>query len=84
MIAGIDGCDLVEHWLVAQPKICVPTIVLHGEASGIQPPQSSERHDRVFGGPYQRRVLPRVGHNLPQAAPQAFADAVLALLGSTG
>ena len=33
----------------------------------------------LFTGPYQRRVLPKIGHNPPQEAPQAVADAVLEL-----
>jgi pimeloyl-ACP methyl ester carboxylesterase len=37
-------------------------------------------HGRYFTGPFERRVLPRVGHNPPQEAPQAVADAVIALL----
>jgi hypothetical protein len=39
----------------------------------------SERHARFFTGSYERRVIPLVGHNLPQEAPQAFAEAVLAV-----
>ena len=37
-------------------------------------------HARYFSGPYERRVIPRVGHNLPQEAPAEFAEAVLAVL----
>jgi pimeloyl-ACP methyl ester carboxylesterase len=76
---GDPALEAIEQRLAAQPAITVPTIVLHGEASGIQPPESSEKHGRFFTGPYQRRVLPRIGHNLPQEAPQAVADAVLEL-----
>jgi pimeloyl-ACP methyl ester carboxylesterase len=47
------------------------------------PAQASERHDAFFTGPYERRVLPRVGHNPPKEAPQAFADAVLQLIRAT-
>ncbi|MDT9646675.1 alpha/beta hydrolase, partial [Pseudomonas sp. JV245A] len=35
----------------------------------------------LFSGPYQRRILPGIGHNLPQEAPQATLDALLELLG---
>ena len=40
----------------------------------------SERHQRYFTGSYERRVLPGIGHNIPQEAPRDFAEAVLALL----
>ena len=44
------------------------------------PAAGSLRHRALFTGPYERRVLDGVGHNLPQEAPAAFADAVLALV----
>jgi pimeloyl-ACP methyl ester carboxylesterase len=70
----------IEQRLAAQPPIPVPTIVLHGEADGIAPPQSSESHARHFTGPYQRRSIPRAGHSVPQDAPRATAAAVLELV----
>jgi hypothetical protein len=39
-------------------------------------------HAKHFTGPYQRRTLPRVGHNVPQEAPREIADAVLGLVGN--
>jgi pimeloyl-ACP methyl ester carboxylesterase len=80
--AGDPALEPVEQRLAAQPAIPVPSIVLHGASSGIQPPAGSEAHARLFAGPYQRRVLPKIGHNLPQEAPQAVADAVLELAGA--
>jgi pimeloyl-ACP methyl ester carboxylesterase len=77
--AGDPALEPIEQRLAAQPAIPVPTIVLHGASSGIQPPAGSETHARQFAGPYQRRVLPKIGHNLPQEAPQVVADAVLEL-----
>jgi pimeloyl-ACP methyl ester carboxylesterase len=77
---GDPALEPIERQLAAQPKITVPTIVLHGDDSGISPAEASEKHAAFFTGPYQRRVLPRIGHNLPQEAPQAFADAVLELV----
>jgi pimeloyl-ACP methyl ester carboxylesterase len=77
--AGDPALEPVEQRLAAQPAITVPAIVLHGASSGIQPPAGSEVHARLFAGPYQRRVLPKIGHNLPQEAPLAVADAVLEL-----
>jgi pimeloyl-ACP methyl ester carboxylesterase len=81
--AGDPALEPIEQKLAARPKIIVPTIALQGEADGIMPPQGSEMHAAFFSGPYQRRVLPRVGHNPPQESPQWFADAVLELLGNT-
>jgi pimeloyl-ACP methyl ester carboxylesterase len=80
--AGDPALEPIERRLAAQPAITVPTIVLHGASSGIQPPEASAKHTQFFAGPYQRRVLPKIGHNLPQEAPQAVADAVLELAGA--
>jgi pimeloyl-ACP methyl ester carboxylesterase len=77
--AGDPALEPIEQRLAAQPAIAVPSIVLHGASSGIQPPAGSEAHARLFTGPYQRRVLPKIGHNLPQEAPQLVANAVLEL-----
>ena len=80
--AGDPALEPIEQRLAAQPAIAVPTIVLHGASSGIQPPAGSEAHARLFAGPYQRHVLPKIGHNLPQEAPLVVADAVLELAGA--
>jgi pimeloyl-ACP methyl ester carboxylesterase len=77
---GDPAVESIEQLLAAQPKISVPTIVLHGEASGVGPPGQSERHARFFSGPYQRRVIPVAGHYLPAEAPREFAGALLELL----
>jgi pimeloyl-ACP methyl ester carboxylesterase len=71
----------IERRLKARPKISAPTIVLCGETDGVIPAGDSATHERFFTGPYQRRVLPRAGHNLPQEQPRIFADAVLELMG---
>jgi pimeloyl-ACP methyl ester carboxylesterase len=69
----------IEARLAALPKIGVPTIVIHGAVDEVNPVQKSEGHHRYFTGPYERRVFDAVGHNPPQEAPAAFADAVIAL-----
>jgi pimeloyl-ACP methyl ester carboxylesterase len=81
--AGDPALEPIEQRLAAQPKIAVPTIVLHGEADGIQPPAASDSHSRLFTGPYERRVLPKIGHNPPQEAPKVFAEAILQLMRAT-
>jgi len=78
--AGDPALEEIEVLLAAQPKIAVPTIALQGDADGVHPPEASAKHAAYFSGPYQRRVLPRIGHNPPQEAPQAFAEAILKLI----
>jgi len=80
---GDPSLEAIEQRLAAKPRISVPTIVLHGDGSGLSPPESSLKHAASFTGPYQRRVIPTAGHNLPQEASNAFADAVLELVRAT-
>jgi pimeloyl-ACP methyl ester carboxylesterase len=81
--AGDPALEPIERRLAAQPTIPVPTIALHGEANGVGPPAMSERHARFFTGPYQRRVIPRAGHNLPQEVPSVVTEAALELIRAT-
>jgi pimeloyl-ACP methyl ester carboxylesterase len=80
---GDPAYEEFERRLAAQPAIAVPTIALQGEADGVQPPAAFGGQDRRFTGPFERRVLARVGHNPPQEAPREFADAILALIAAT-
>ena len=80
LVAGDPALEATEERLSALPAITVPTVVVHGSDNGVLPSSVSERHERYFSGPYQRRVIRRAGHNLPQEAPQAFAAAVISLL----
>ena len=70
----------IEAELAKTPKITVPTINLHGEADGVGPAAGSARHDRFFAGPYERRLIPRVGHNVPQEAPAETVAAIRDLM----
>jgi pimeloyl-ACP methyl ester carboxylesterase len=79
-VAGDPTLEEIERQLAQKPKITVPTIALQGDADGVLPPEVSERHAGFFTGPYQRRVLPRIGHNPPQEDPQTFDAAVLELM----
>jgi pimeloyl-ACP methyl ester carboxylesterase len=76
---GDPALEPIELKLAARPKIAVPTIALQGDADGVAPAEASDRHAVFFAGPYARRVLPKVGHNPPQEAPRAVADAILEL-----
>jgi pimeloyl-ACP methyl ester carboxylesterase len=78
--AGDPALESIERRLAGQPKISVPAIALQGEVDGVHIAQASESHGTHFTGPYQRRLLPDVGHNPPQEAPKLFADAVLKLV----
>src|SRR6266478_5362110 len=81
--AGDPALESIERQLVAQPAITVPTIVLHGEADGIQPAGNSLRHAPKFTGFYERRTIARAGHNLPQEVPEFVCKATLDLLART-
>jgi pimeloyl-ACP methyl ester carboxylesterase len=70
----------IEARLALQPAITVPSITFDGADDGVRPPTPITQHARQFAGPRSHRVVPGVGHNLPQEAPQVFADAVMALL----
>src|SRR5215472_11651293 len=78
--AGDPALESIEQQLIAQPAITVPTIVLHGEADGIQPAANSLRHAPKFTGFYERRTVARAGHNLPQEVPEFVCKATLDLL----
>ena len=81
--ALVDGDPLLadsEAAIAKQPDIIVPTIHIDGLGDGVTSVGGSEAHARHFTGPYEFRTVPGAGHNLPQEAPVAFADAILALL----
>jgi pimeloyl-ACP methyl ester carboxylesterase len=77
---GDPALEAIEQRLAGHPSIPVPTVVLHGGGDGVTPPEGSAGHARFFTGPYQRRVIPVAGHNLPQEEPGAVTEAVLALV----
>jgi pimeloyl-ACP methyl ester carboxylesterase len=68
--------DDLEKRLGAGPVITVPTITLEGDANGAPHPEPTAYRAK-FSGRYAHRPIQGVGHNLPQEAPQAFADAVI-------
>jgi pimeloyl-ACP methyl ester carboxylesterase len=66
----------LENRLAAGPPVTVPTITLEGDANGAPHPEPSA-YATKFAGPYSHRTIAGgVGHNLPQEAPEAFAEAV--------
>jgi pimeloyl-ACP methyl ester carboxylesterase len=67
----------LERRLAEAPTIDVPTITLEGDANGAPHPEPSA-YAAKFSGPYAHRTLEGgIGHNLPQEAPEAFAEAVV-------
>jgi pimeloyl-ACP methyl ester carboxylesterase len=79
---GDPALEPIEKRLAARPPIAAPTIVLHGEGDGVGPPTASDPQARFFTGPYQRRLIPVIGHDVPQEAPKETAAAVLELVGA--
>jgi pimeloyl-ACP methyl ester carboxylesterase len=74
---GESRYDELEQRLAEGPAITVPTITLEGDANGAPHPESGAYRAK-FAGTYEHRVITSgVGHNLPQEAPQAFAQAVI-------
>ena len=68
--------DDLENQLAAGPVISVPTITLEGDANGAPHPDASAYANKFSGRYAHRTITGGIGHNLPQEAPQAFADAV--------
>jgi pimeloyl-ACP methyl ester carboxylesterase len=69
--------DDLERRLAASPNITVPTITLEGDANGAPHPDPSA-YAKKFTGRYAHRTIKGgIGHNLPQEAPQAFAQAII-------
>jgi pimeloyl-ACP methyl ester carboxylesterase len=69
--------DDLEKRLAEAPVINVPTITLEGDANGA-PHADGASYAKKFSGKYTHRLISGgIGHNLPQEAPQAFAQAVV-------
>jgi pimeloyl-ACP methyl ester carboxylesterase len=75
---GESKYDDLEKRLAAGPVIAVPTISLEGDANGAPHYPDDTAYRGKFSGKYEYRLITGgVGHNLPQEAPQAFAQAVI-------
>jgi pimeloyl-ACP methyl ester carboxylesterase len=74
---GESKYDDLEKRLAGFPIITVPTITLEGDANGA-PHLDAGAYAKKFSGKYSHRIIEGgIGHNLPQEAPQAFAQAVV-------
>ena len=67
----------LEARLADAPTIAVPAITLEGDANGAPHPEPDAYAARFAGSYSHRTIGGGIGHNLPQEAPEAFADAVL-------
>jgi pimeloyl-ACP methyl ester carboxylesterase len=74
---GESKYDALETKLAAGPVITVPTITIGSDFDG--PNIDGAAYRAKYAGPYEHRMLKGIGHNVPQEAPAAFADAVVAL-----
>jgi len=77
LAAGESRYDDLEQRLAAAPIITVPTITMEGDANGAPHPEPVA-YAKKFSGKYAHRLITGgIGHNLPQEAPRAFADAII-------
>jgi pimeloyl-ACP methyl ester carboxylesterase len=72
----------LEQRLARGPTITVPTITLEGDANGAPHPDPSAYAGKFTGTYSHRTIQGGIGHNLPQEAPEAFADAVIEVAAS--
>ena len=77
---GDPALDAIEEALVGQPGITVPTISLFGADDGVATLSDGRDDAAKFSGPFEWRVLPGVGHNIPQEAPSESVRALLDLM----
>jgi pimeloyl-ACP methyl ester carboxylesterase len=72
---GAPVYDPFEHKLAGAPNVTVPTITIASDFDGAAADGAAYAHK--FSGRYAHRILKGIGHNVPQEAPRAFADAVI-------
>ena len=77
LAAGEPRFDELERRLAAGPAITVPAISLEGDANGSPHPEPAAYAGKFTGKYTHRLIAGGIGHNLPQEAPQAFAEAVV-------
>jgi pimeloyl-ACP methyl ester carboxylesterase len=74
---GEPQYDHLEQRLADGPVITIPTITLEGDANGAPHPEPAAYATKFTGKYTHRTVTGGVGHNLPQEAPQPFAEAII-------
>ena len=73
--AGDHAMQSLEDRLAKKPLVTLPAVTIDGALDPLKP-GGTAHHARMFAGLHEHRVV-NVGHNCPQEAPQAFADAVI-------
>lgn len=77
LVDGDPAFEDIERRLAAMPPITAPTITLEGDADGVSPPGKRQANSKRFTARHENRIVPNAGHNLPQEAPEIFAQAIL-------
>ncbi|RFM26540.1 alpha/beta fold hydrolase [Deminuibacter soli] len=75
LAAGEAKYDKYEQQLATAPVITVPTITISSDFDG--PAADGAAYAKKFTGKYAHKIFPGIGHNVPQEAPKAFADAII-------
>ncbi|MET0462142.1 MAG: alpha/beta hydrolase [Chitinophagaceae bacterium] len=81
LVKGDAQYEAIQQKLSSLPKITVPSITIDGDGDGVVAATNGEATAKFFTASREHIVIPRVGHNLPQEAPEAFAEAVAKLAG---
>lgn len=81
LAAGAPQLDDLERKLAAGPVISIPTITLDGDTDGVAKATDGSAYASKFTGRRTHRIISGAGHNLPQEAPRAFADAIITVAG---
>ena len=77
LASGEPQYDELDRRVADLPAVSVPAITLEGDANGAPHPDPAAYESKFAGKYLHRTVVGGVGHNLPQEAPKAFADAVI-------
>lgn len=75
LAAGEPQYDALEATLAQGPVITVPTVTISSDFDGAA--ADGKAYAKKFSGKYAHHILPGIGHNVPQEAPQAFVDAIV-------
>ena len=77
---GDSRYDADEQALSQVAVLDVPTLVLHGGADGVNPPETSDGKAHYFQSRYERQVLPGIGHFPQREAPQRVSAELIRFL----
>ncbi|MDI3319455.1 alpha/beta fold hydrolase [Pinibacter soli] len=74
---GEKQYDAIEQKLATSPTVGVPTVTLDGDSDGVVPASDGSAFAKKFTGRHVHHIIAGAGHNLPQEAPEAFANAIM-------